>query len=203
VLGSGLLPSAIGTDSFQVSADDDDGGVAVTTVTYTVTASQGLEPFTSGITLSPPAPPAPGSEVFASTQSISALRQFSSRWHGGNTLPATRTGAAPPPPRSGTYFSFSSSTAGELQIVFRRQQPGRKHGPLCVAPTRENRHRAACIRLGPAARLPVDASAGENYLSFDGRLSASARLKPGNYVATVELAGTFEVLGTLRFTIVK
>ncbi|HEY5389174.1 MAG TPA: hypothetical protein VIJ83_01370, partial [Solirubrobacteraceae bacterium] len=194
------LLSALGTDSIRVFAGDDDGGQTKTTVTYTVIA-----PALAPLAPAPVLPATPQRLPFTSPplQEISAVRQLSSRWHGGNALPSTHSGAPPSAASSGTDFSFSSSTAGDLQLVFRRQESGRRNGPLCVAPTHANRHKPRCVRLGPAATLPIDAGAGENYVSFDGRVSPSSRLAPGPYVAKLELAGTLDVLGTLHFTIVK
>lgn len=202
---SGNLLSTVGTDSFQIFASDDDGGRTSTTVTYTVTAPAlaPLVPVTPSPAPSGPATPMPLPFTPKPLQMISAVKESSAHWRAGNALPGTHAGAPPATRSPGTDFSFSSSTAGQLQLVFRRQEAGRKNGPLCVAPTRANRHRAACIRLGPPLTLPIDAGAGENYVSFDGRVSASSRLKPGSYVAKLELAGTIDVLGTLRFTILK
>jgi hypothetical protein len=78
-----------------------------------------------------------------------------------------------------------------------------------VALTRANRHAKSCTRAVPAGAMTLPSAGGPTVISFDGRLSASSRLRPGSYSVAVTAEATAAPVASVvpvaavRFTIVK
>jgi hypothetical protein len=73
-----------------------------------------------------------------------------------------------------------------------------------VSATKRNARKPRCTRSAPAGTLSFAAHAGVNKLTFQGRLSKSARLPAGDYsvAITATAAGKSSPPRTLTFTIV-
>ena len=74
----------------------------------------------------------------------------------------------------------------------------------CVAPSRRNSAKPRCKRFVPAGSLAVAGHAGLDKVGFQGRLSRTTKLTPGNYTATVtarDSHGPKALARSLSFTI--
>ena len=108
--------------------------------------------------------------------------------------------------RSAPAFSFSSDQAARVTLTFRHTTQGRRVSGKCVAKTSSNAGKPRCTRTLTDGALRVQAKAGINRLRFEGRISASKKLKPGSYtvlITAANTAGTTSPPRTLRFTIAK
>lgn len=88
-------------------------------------------------------------------------------------------------PPIGTVFSFRLSEQARVTLSFFRQLGGRSVRGSCVAPTRSNRHAAACTRAPAAGSLSIAERAGADRVSFGGRVSGGHELKPGSYTVLI------------------
>ncbi|MGI8801680.1 MAG: hypothetical protein ACR2KV_05830 [Solirubrobacteraceae bacterium] len=104
----------------------------------------------------------------------------------------------------GTTFSFRLSQPSAVTLTFTRYAAGRTAGGRCVPPTASNRGRPGCRRKVTAGRLHFAGHAGRNKVTFDGRLSRTARLPLGRFAVVIGATahGRTAVPAKLRFTIV-
>jgi hypothetical protein len=164
----------------------------------------------------PPSPPhtsstppgsTPPSGATTSAPVISRAAQSNGTWRPGSGL--ARFSVAKRKRRRlpvGTTFSFSLSEPASVSLSFTQQLEGRKLGGRCVAKTHKNRKRKTCARTEVAGALSFAGHVGTNSVAFQGRLSASTRLKPGHYTLTIlatNSAGQRSAPVSLAFTIVK
>ena len=132
---------------------------------------------------------------------ITAAHQSSSRWREGNKL-AQISRKKPP---IGTTFS-SAQRAGERELCLYSAGSGAQGRPPVVAQTDRNRHKNTCSRTVTAGALSFTGHIGTNKVVFQGRLSASRKLKPGRYtliIAATNAAGQRSSPASLSFNIVK
>ena len=147
-----------------------------------------------------PGPPSPSTVPLL--PSVHNARQSARRWREGSRLARiSRRGEAP----VGTTFSFVLNEPATVSFNFTRQLVGRRSGGRCVAETSRNRHRTDCQRGVTAGGLSFAAHAGTNWVSFQGRVSHSKRLKPGTYTLSITAASSTGVSSAKRltFTIIK
>lgn len=134
---------------------------------------------------------------------LAAAHETNKVWVEGNALARISSARKNP---VGTVFSFTLSQTATVRLTFMAPAPGRKVGKRCVAPTKRNRHRRGCTRLVSAGSLTFTGHTGLNKVAFQGRLSPSKKLKPGNFTLLItasNAAGQKSTTHTLRFTIVK
>lgn len=106
----------------------------------------------------------------------------------------------------GTTFSFALNEHAAVTFRFLEHVGGRKAGRRCVAKTHKNAKHRSCTRLVSAGTLSFAAHAGVNKVIFQGRISASKKLRIGRYVLRVtatNATGQSSSPVTLGFTIVK
>lgn len=80
----------------------------------------------------------------------------------------------------GSALTFTLSEAATVKVQVLASRPGRKVKGSCVAPSRSNRHKAACHRSLRRGTLGYTAPAGASRFAFNGRVAGHA-LKPGSY----------------------
>lgn len=96
-------------------------------------------------------------------------------------------------PRPGTRVSYLLSEAATTRFRVERALPGRRSGGRCVRPSRETRHRAACVRwVRVRGSFRRSAGPGPASFRFAGRIGGR-RLFPGRYRL---LAAPRDALGT-------
>jgi hypothetical protein len=104
----------------------------------------------------------------------------------------------------GTAFSFSLNEQASVKLSFVREALGRRAGGRCVPATGKNRLRRRCRLASPAGALSFTAHPGSNRAYFQGRLSVSRALVPGDYELTVTAtndAGQRSAPRSLHFTV--
>ncbi len=188
----GPLPS--GQHTFRVKASDpDDLLTGEASRTFTVTPASS----TCGCLLGPPL------RIVNPhlTPSVSGLTQSHARWREGGAL--ARISLAKPP--KGTTFSFTLNEAAALRLAFTQAAAGRSVGGHCVAQTAHNRARRACKRAVTVGTLALTGVAGADRVRFEGRLSATKKLKPGRYTLVLSAAadGHSSTPRSVTFTIVS
>ncbi len=188
-------PLALGTHTFTVKASDPaDLLVGEASRTFTVEPTSAL----CGCSLGPPL-------VVVNPHLgpiVSGLAQSHARWREGRTLARiSRAGAKPP---RGTTFSFTLNEAAGLRLAFTQPAGGRRVAGRCVAQTRHNLKKHACRRTVTVGVLTLTGSAGSDRVRFEGRLSATKRLKPGHYTLMLSAFadGLSSAARTVHFTIV-
>jgi streptogramin lyase len=178
------------------------------TVTYApqgVTASATSTP----VTVLAPTPPsgsgkgaAPGGSASVSPV-LSGLAESASRWREGSHLAAISRKHSPP---TGSRFKFTLNEAASVRLTFTQTVNGRRVKKRCVALTDSNVHRPSCKRTLSGGVITLAAHAGGDSISFQGRLSRSKKLAPGNYTVTfvaIDAAGRRSAPQALRFTILR
>ena len=94
-----------------------------------------------------------------------------------------------------------------MQLTFTQNAAGPRVKGHCVAQTKVNRGDRACKRLINRGVLAVGGHTGSNKVFFQGRISQSQKLKPGNYTllinATVTAKSATAAAAPLTFTIVR
>jgi hypothetical protein len=106
----------------------------------------------------------------------------------------------------GTTFSFSLNEHANVSFAFTQRVAGQKVKGKCVAKTRKNRMKPSCERTVTQGTLSFTGHTGTNGVSFQGRISASKRLRPGRYtllITATDAAGQRSQTQSLSFTIVK
>jgi hypothetical protein len=191
--GDGSLPasgasvahtfSAAGTYTVTLGAIDALGNA--TSTTYTVTVS-------------PPPSPKAGRPV------VRNVHESASRFRAGTkTAQISRKRKKPP---VGTTFSFRLNERASIAFTFSEGVKGRKVGKRCLPGAPKGHKHKRCLRTVTVGTLSFVGHPGLNRVVFQGRISASKRLKPGRYtlsvVATNSAAESSRPV-TLSFTIVK
>lgn len=129
--------------------------------------------------------------------------QSHSRWREGSALARVARKAKAP---VGTVFSFTLDQAARVTVSFTQPGKGRRVKGHCVAATGRNRHARSCTRTLARGTHSFAAHAGANRIFFQGRLSASRRLRPGTYtvlITATNAAGQRSSTSRLRTTIVR
>jgi hypothetical protein len=110
----------------------------------------------------------------------------------------------------GTTFSFTLSRAASVRLGFTESASGSLQGNRCVAPPRHHgnarRRLARCARDVIAAMLSFSGHAGVNTVHFEGRISPTKRLRPGQYTLVISASAARAQSSRprrLQFTIVK
>jgi len=127
-------------------------------------------------TTAPAAPVAP---------TLSSVGQTHPRWREGSKLAKLSRRAA-----LGTTFSFTLDQAASVSLSFTQPATGRRVKGRCVAKTHSNRHKPRCHRTVTRGTLTLGAHAGVNHVAFEGRVSASRRLRPGSYTVVITATNT-------------
>ncbi len=136
---------------------------------------------------------------------VASLAQSATRWREGSALARlSRAGAGAAASPRGTTFSFTLNETASVRLAFTQALAGRSVGGRCVAPTRANTARRACTRNVAAGTLTLAGHAGSDRVRFQGRLSASRRLKPGRYTVALSASagGLTSTPRSLTFTTV-
>jgi hypothetical protein len=148
-------------------------------------------------------PPPPPAAVRAPV--ISSLTQSAKKWREPKK-PGLATETRKKKVPVGTTFSYSLDKPATVTLSFTRTQPGRKVARKCVPPKKANKKKHRCKRTIVAGTLTVTGHTGVNRIHFQGRTSATKKLKPGKYTATISATTTLGLTSTpktLTFTIVK
>ena len=138
------------------------------------------------ISYTPPTPaPAPSSPTTPAPSPkpapvISGASESRKLWRESNALAQVSAKKARPP--VGTTFSFNLDQPATVTFVFNMKVTGRKVKGKCVAQTMKNKHKPRCQRTTVAAKFTFAGHAGANRVRFAGRVSSSAKLRPGSYV---------------------
>jgi hypothetical protein len=122
---------------------------------------------------------------------------------GKTSTPATGTTAAKHH-KIGTTFSFRLDRAATVKIAIQKRPAGQRVNGICKPPSHKLRHRPRCTRTIKIATLSRTGRAGNDKVTFSGRISGKA-LGPGNYRAvftTTNAAGPSSPK-TIAFTIVR
>lgn len=135
---------------------------------------------------------------------IYRFSQSSQRWLLGSALPSFAHASV----SVGTTFSYKADNPVgardlEANFDFWRIATGRRVGHNCVAPTTANRGRPRCERHLARGRLSHSAHEGRNTLRFDGRMTRTTWLAPGQYQVELFLSSELGNSASefLRFTI--
>ncbi len=132
---------------------------------------------------------------------LTGATQSHARWREGSKLARLSKKSAP----VGTTFAFRLDQAATTTFAFAQQTGGRRVNGKCVAQRRSNRHKHACKRTVLRGTLSLSGHAGNNKVSFQGRISRSKKLRPGSYtllITATNAAGQRSVAQRLTFTIV-
>ncbi len=123
-------------------------------------------------------------------------------WREGNALAQISHSHKP---MVGTTFSFALNESAAVRFAFTQAAGGRKVGTPCVAQTKGNRHRQACMRRVTAATLTFSGHTGTDEVRFEGHVSRSKKLKPGRYTLVITATNAAGQSGPLQlsFTIIK
>ena len=105
----------------------------------------------------------------------------------------------------GTTFKFKLGATARVRFQFSQRLGGRKVHGKCAALTKANKHKPSCTRTVSRGSFSIAAREGTNAVAFQGRVSASSKLKPGQYMAviTASTPGVGSASARLAFTIVK
>jgi hypothetical protein len=130
---------------------------------------------------------------------IHSARMTPRTWRRGTRLPrASRRSPL------GTTISVNLNEAAKMRLAFSQARAGRRVGRRCVAPSRANRHRRACVRTVSVGSMSFNAHGGVNRIRFQGRLSRRHTLRPGRYKLTItatDEAGSRSRARVLAFTV--
>jgi hypothetical protein len=157
--------------------------------------------FTPPTPLPQPAP-SPGPTV---APVITHLTQTHTSWSAGRSLAVIARSAHRRPPL-GTSFSFDLNEPAGVTLAFSQSTNGRRSRGRCVAQTKKTGKGRACKLVVTKTTPAMSAHAGVDRISFQGRISPTATLKPGRYtlvVTATNAAGQRARSSALTFTIVK
>jgi len=202
--------SALGATSWSFGDGTAGTGVNVTHVysaagsyKVTLTSSDALGNTTSASDTITITPPAHTGVLPSVTPSITALAQSHHRWRVGSKRAYEARTSKPP---IGTVFSIGLNEQAQVALTFIEAVGGHSVDGKCVATTTQNRQRPPCKRKVTRAALTLIGHAGENKLVFQGRISRSRRLAPGQYTllaTAINAAGQRSPIRSLSFAIVK
>jgi hypothetical protein len=92
-----------------------------------------------------------------------------------------------------------------VTFAFTEEASGHRQGRKCLAPSRKDRRGRTCTRSVVRGTLTFAGRTGENTVRFQGHVSSTAKLPPGNYtlrVTAVNAAGERGVATKgLRFSV--
>jgi PKD domain len=141
--------------------------------------------------------------VMPPTVVISNAHESHHKFRAGNKLARVSKSRRPP---VGTTFSFSLNQAAGVKFKFTERVPGRRSKGKCVPQTNRNRTKPACKRIITAGVLSFTGHAGINKVIFQGRVTATRKLRPGTYVLVITARGPIGQKSnrqTLTFTLVR
>jgi hypothetical protein len=174
--------------------------------TFTVDAqySGGLHPSrsTSYTVIEPPGAPPIAAPLTAPI--LGNLRERAKTWREGNAL--ARIAAKGTKVPLGTTFSFTLNQQATVRFAFTQQVAGHKVKGKCLAANTNNRKKPSCKRTVTQGALSFAGHTGMDKVSFQGRISASKKLRPGRYalvITATDAAGQHSTPKQLSFTIVK
>ncbi|MGH2851509.1 MAG: IPT/TIG domain-containing protein [Solirubrobacteraceae bacterium] len=151
-----------------------------------------------------PAAPATASEPAsvgtATVPTLTDIRQSTGSWIEGSKLPRLGTAGA----TGGTSFTFVLSEPATVTFAFALELAGRRSHGHCATVRADSTAKPDCEVAVAAGRISLAARSGTNVLHFDGRISKSRRLRPGNYVVAVAASSAGRALDgstRLRFRI--
>jgi hypothetical protein len=199
--------SALGATSWSFGDGASASGTSVThtyaaagSYSVTLTSADALANTTSASATMVIAPaPAPTSIV----PSVANVTQSHRRWRAGNRLASFARRRKVP---LGTTFSFTLNERASVSFAFTQRLAGHKVKGKCVAPTSKNRRKPACKRTVTRGTLSFAGHTGANRVSFQGNISRSRKLRPGNYTLLItawNAAAQRSQTRSLSFTIVK
>lgn len=134
---------------------------------------------------------------------VTGFNESSSRWRRGRSLPHISSAQGSP---VGTTFAFSLNEPASVNLTFTQSVPGRRVAGRCVAPANRNRGRRRCKRTLLVGSFALAGRAGLDKVRFQGRLSGTKTLKPGNYLVSLtarDAYGLRVVSRSLGFTIIS
>ena len=133
---------------------------------------------------------------------IANATQSHTRWREPPRLTLATVSKKQPP--VGTTFELTLSGRASVRFDFTQQVPGRTVRGKCVARTNANKRKSECVRTVLRGSLSFAGHAGLNTVKFQGRVSASKKLKPGTYtmIITATTPGVGSTFKRLTFTIV-
>jgi uncharacterized repeat protein (TIGR01451 family) len=104
----------------------------------------------------------------------------------------------------GTTFRFTLGGPASVRFDFTQTVTGRRMRGKCVSRTNTNKHKSKCTRTVTRGSLRFGGHGGLNTVRFQGRVSASKKLKPGAYTLTITATtpGVGSTAKRLTFTIV-
>ncbi|HTZ64728.1 MAG TPA: kelch repeat-containing protein [Solirubrobacteraceae bacterium] len=148
--------------------------------------------------------------------SLTRLSQSHTRWREGRAIAQVSDTRAETRTRKetrighareavGTTFMFVLNEPATVTFTFTEELSGRRQRRKCLAPSRTDRRARACTRSVVRGTLTFAGRPGENTVRFQGRISRTAKLPPGNYtmhVAAIDAAGKRGVAANeLRFSV--
>jgi hypothetical protein len=155
--GQPIDTGTLGSHTFTVTATSSDGITATATSTYTV---------------NPPVP------------SLGRVRASHKTFRTGAKLATIASRHKQKMPPVGTTFTFTLNTDATVKLAFTELTSGRKQHGKCVKQTKHNAHARKCTRSTSKGSLKLPAAQGADTITFQGRVSKSKKLKPGNYKVT-------------------
>ena len=99
------------------------------------------------------------------------------------------------PAHGGCQRSWAAADSARIRVraasfSFRHTAIGRRVSGKCVPKTRRNAGKAHCTRVLSDGSLRFQVPAGASNLRFEGRISATRKLKPGRYTVQVTATST-------------
>jgi hypothetical protein len=175
-----LLPAFIGPGTLTASL----GGLAPHTLYHyrAVASTPEGTVFGADATFTTSLPPPPV---------LNHLAQSHATWRSGRALAHLSRHTKKRRPPTGTVFSFELNEAATVKLQFLTSAPGRLVARKCVAPKHSNRRRHRCTRSLTAGTLTLPGHAGNDKVSFSGRLSAKRALAPGTYTLVLTATDGF------------
>ncbi len=192
-------------------------GIYTARLTVTNTAGTSLTQVFTGQTMSlnggPEAsathtitiPAAKGPPPKGQAPTVTQVAQTHALWREGHALATVSRGATRRPPPVGTTFRFTLNEQARVSLAFTQTLHGRKVHSKCLTQTKKNRHKHRCTTTLTRGTLSLAAPAGRDKVTFQGRVSASKKLRPGHYsvVIIARTASGSSKAKKLSFTIAK
>ncbi len=143
----------------------------------------------------------PSAPAYVGPPVISGLRQSHTQWQAGTAI-ASISRKGPP---LGTAFSFTLNEPARVELIFTSVIPGRIVAGRCVSESSIHGGRS-CTRRRSDGALSFAAHGGANTISFQGRISSSKTLQPGQHLLSItarDSAGRHASAGPLGFTVLR